>query len=450
MLSEAEALDAVARAVAAARAAGADAADAVVIGEASQSVTIRMGVLEDATRSEGTELGLRVFVGARSAQVSTSDFTARALAEAAERALAMARLAPEDPYAGLAPAQLLARPPFPQLDLFDPDAEMLSAESLRARAEAAEAAARAVPGVSSTEGATASAGVSVAALATSHGFAGAQRASACSVSAVAIAGEGEGRQRDYDWTDAHHLADLAAPEAVGRSAGERAVARLGATRLPTGPMPVVLDRRVASSLLGHLAGAMAGPAIARRTSFLLDREGERLFRPGIRIIDDPLLPRGRRSRPFDGEGLPTRRTLLVDDGVLGAFLCDSASARQLGRDPTGHASRGVGGPPGVATTNLWLEAGRRSVADLIADIRLGFLVTELIGMGVNGLTGDYSRGAAGFAIRDGRVAEPVTEMTIAGNLLDMFQALEPADDLLLERAVNSPTVRIDGMMVAGA
>lgn len=450
MLDSGKALDAAQRALAAARRAGADCADTIVIGEASQSVTIRMGVLEDATRSEGVELGLRVFVGARSAQVSASDFSEPTLAETAERAVAMARLAPEDPFAGLAPDALLASAPLAELDLFDPAAADLAASRLRAMAEAADEAALGVDGVTSSEGATAAAGTTVVVLATSHGFAGIQKGSSVSVSAVAIAGEGEGRQRDHDWTDAHHLADLVAPKAVGRTAGERAVARLCPARLPTAPMPVVLDRRVAASLLGHLAAAMAGPALARRASFLLGREGERLFRPGITVIDDPLLPRGRRSRPFDGEGLPTRRTLLVADGVLGAPMCETASARQLGRQPTGHASRGVSGPPGVATTNLWLEAGRHSVADLIADIRLGLLVTELIGMGVNGLTGDYSRGASGFAIRDGRVAEPVTEMTIAGNLLDMFRALEPADDLLFERAVNSPTVRIDGMMVAGA
>mgnify|MGYP005837159217 CR=1 FL=1 len=450
MLAPAEALAAAEQALAAARAAGADAADVVVIGEASQAVTMRMGVLEDATRSESADLGLRVFKGRGSAQVATSDLTRAALAEAAGRAVAMAREAPEDRFAGLAPVELLARDPLPDLDLFDPRAEAMDPGQLRAMAEAADAAARAVPGVTMSEGATAAAGVTVVALATSHGFAAVQKGSVFSVSAVAIAGTGADRQRDHDWCDARHLADLAAAETIGQSAGSRAVARLNPARLPTGAMPVLFDQRVAASLLGHLAAALAGPAWARGTSFLRDREGERLFRPGIRILDDPLVRRGRRSRPFDGEGLATRPTLLVADGVLGAPLCDSASARQLGRAPTGHASRGVGGAPGVSTSNLWLEAGTLSVADLMADIRLGLLVTELIGMGVNGLTGDYSRGAAGFAIRDGAIAEPVTEVTVAGNLLDMFRAMVPADDLVFRRAANSPTVRIDGMTVAGA
>ncbi|WP_448581921.1 TldD/PmbA family protein [Thermaurantiacus sp.] len=450
MLTKDQALATAEAALAAARAAGAEEADVILIGEASQSVTIRMGALEDATRSETGELGLRVFVGRRSAQVSTSDLSHGQLAAAAERAVTMARVAPEDPYAGLAPADLLAPTPVPELDLFDPLAEDVDPGQLRAMAEAAEGAALAVAGVTSSEGATAAVGKAILAFATSHGFAGVQKSSSFSISAVAIAGKEQARQQDLDWSEARHLADLDDPQAIGASAGARAVARLDPVRLPTGRMSVLFDRRVAASLLGHLASALSGPAWARGTSFLRGREGERLFRPRIHVVDDPLLPRGRRSRPFDGEGLPTRRTLLVEDGVLGAPLCDSASARQLGRAPTGHASRGVGSAPGVATSNLWLEAGTCTVAELMADIRLGFLVTELIGMGVNGLTGDYSRGAAGFAIRDGAIAEPVTEMTVAGNLLDMFKALVPADDLLFRRAANSPTVRIDEMMVAGA
>ncbi len=450
MLDSGAALDVAQRALAAARRAGADCADALLVAGTSQSVTIRMGVLEDASRSETAELGLRVFVGARSAQVSTSDLGEPALAEAAARAVAMAREAPEDPFAGLAPEDALATGPFPDLDLCDPRAEAMEAATLRTLAEAADGAALAVPGVTSSEGASAAAGTAILALVTSHGFAGVEKASSFSVSAVAIAGQGERRQRDHDWSDATHFADLEAAEAIGRSAGERAVARLDPVRLDTAAMPVLFDRRVAASLLGHLAAAMAGPAWARGTSFLRGREGEQLFAPGVQVIDDPLLPRGRRSRPFDGEGLPTRRTHLVESGVLGAPLCDSASARQLGRRPTGHASRGVGGAPGVATSNLWLAPGASSVGALMADIRCGFLVTELIGMGVNGLTGDYSRGAAGFAIRDGHKAEPVTEMTIAGNLLEMFRALVPADDLQFRRSTNSPTVRIDGMTVAGA
>jgi PmbA protein len=267
---------------------------------------------------------------------------------------------------------------------------------------------------------------------------------------VVIAGEGSAMQRDYDWAEARFLADLEAPEAIGRSAAERTLARLDPGRLPTGSMPVVFDRRVSASLLGHLIGAMSGPSIARGTSFLKDHAGARIFRPGVDVLEEPHRPRGLRSRGFDGEGLPTRSHRHVDDGHIGPWLLDSASARQLGLRPTGHASRGIGGAVGVSTANLHLAPGPAGVGTLIADIALGFLVTELIGMGVNGLTGDYSRGASGFAIRDGRIAEPITEMTIAGNLLSMFGALVPANDLEFRHATNAPTLRIDGMTVAGA
>jgi PmbA protein len=434
----------------AARAAGADMADALYIGSASQGVGVRKGALEDATRSESEDLGLRVFVGARSAQVSTADLSPEGIRQAAERAVAMARAAPEDPFAGLADPALLASGPFPDIEGFDPAAAGLAPERLRALADAAEGAALSVPGITNSEGGQASSGEAVTALATSTGFRGSQRGTSLSVSAVVIAGEGDSMQRDYDWAEARFLEDLEPAEAIGRSAGERTVARLNPVRLPTGRMPVLFDRRVSASLLSHLIGAMSGPSIARRTSFLLDHAGGQVFAPGIRVLEEPHRRRGLRSRPFDGEGLPTRAHAHVEDGRIGPWLLDSASARQLGRTPTGHASRGIGGAPGVSTANLHLEAGGRSVADLMADIALGFLVTELIGMGVNGLTGDYSRGASGFAIRNGAIAEPVTEMTIAGNLLDMFRALVPADDLVFRHATNAPTVRIDGMTVAGA
>jgi PmbA protein len=450
MLEPDVALDRLEALLAAARAAGADAADALYIGSASQSVGVRKGALEDATRSEAEDIGLRVFLGARSAQVATADLSPPGLIAAAERAVAMARVAPDDPHAGLADPARLAVGPFPDLALFDPEVAGLSPDRLRSLAIAAEGSALAVPGIRNSEGGTASAGHAVTALATSTGFRGAQRGSSVSVSAVVIAGEGDAMQRDYDWAEARFLADLESPEIVGRSAGDRTVARLHPTRLPTGRMPVLFDSRVSASLLSHLVGAMSGPAIARRTSFLLDREGAQLFGSGVRVMEEPMRPRGLRSRPFDGEGLATRDTLLVDDGRIGSWLLDSASARQLGREPTGHASRGIVGALGVSTSNLHLAPGSDDVDALMADIRLGFLVTELIGMGVNGLTGDYSRGASGFAIREGRIAEPVTEVTIAGNLLDMYRTLVPANDLVFRHATNAPTVRIDGMMVAGA
>lgn len=430
-----------------ARKAGADAADAIYSGSLSEGVQVRLGKLEDVEHSETEHLDLRVFVGSRSASIGSSDLSDAALAELAARAVDMARAAPEDRYAGLAPEDLLLRAAPAALDLDDP-AEP-SPAILRERALAAEDAARAVAGVTNSEGGSASFSHRVMALVTSHGFAGAYAGTSHSSSAVVIAGTGDAMQRDYDWRTARHLADLPAPEAIGREAGERAVRRVNPGRLKSGPMPVVFDPRVGGSLLGHLAGAMSGNAIARRASFLLDRDGAQIFAPGITIVDDPLRLRGLSSRPFDGEGLPVARRALVEDGRLTGWLMDSAAARQLGGQPTGHAVRGAGGSPGVGTSNLHLEPGQLSPAELMADIADGVYVTELIGHGVNGVTGDYSRGASGYRIVNGQLAGPVAEFTVAGNLIDMFAALIPANDLEWYRSVNVPTLRVDGMTVAG-
>jgi PmbA protein len=448
MLSPENALDRLDHALTQAKRLGATAADAIYVGEASTGIQVRLGQLEDIGRSEGAEAGIRVFVGDRAASVSTSDLSPAAIETAVERALAMAREATPDPFAGLAPSDLLATGPHPDLDLAD--ATELSADVLKARALEAEDVARAFPGVTNSEGASASSGGAVIALATSHGFRGGYRSTSHGLSASVIAGTGADMQRDYAHHGAHHLGDLDGPEAIGRRAAERAVARLNPVKLATGTMPVLFDPRVSSGLIGHLLGAISGSAIARRTSFLLDTLGTQIFASGIRIVDAPRRPRGSRSKPFDGEGLPTAERALIDDGVLTGWLLDSASARQLGLTPTGHASRGVGGPPGAGATNVHLEPGTTSRAAMIADVKRGFLVTELIGMGVNGLTGDYSRGAAGFLIENGEIAGPVAEVTIAGNLKDMFRALVPADDLEFRHAVNAPTCRIDGMTVAGA
>jgi PmbA protein len=448
VISPEAALDRLDHALALARAGGATAADAVLVANSATGIGVRLGKLEDIGRSETEEMGIRVFVGARSAQVSVSDLADASIATAVERALAMAGTAPEDRFAGLAPEALLARGPFADFDLHDP-AAVLSPERLKDMALEAEDAARSVPGVSNSEGGSATAGESLTAFMTSHGFAAARRGSILSVSAVAIAGEGERRQRDYDWSQARHLADLESPASIGRSAGTRAVRRLDPVRPRTGAMPVLFDERVSASLLSHLVSAMSGPAIARRTSFLLDREGELLFDPGVRIVDDPHRPRGLRSRAFDAEGLPTAPRALVADGRITGWLMDSASARQLGQAPTGHASRGVTGPPGVSVSNLHMEPGPLSPEALMADVREGLYVTELIGMGVNLVTGDYSRGAAGFLIRDGALAEPVSEVTIAGTLPEMFRALCPADNLRFRNAINAPALRIDCMTVAG-
>ena len=448
MLSISEAETRTADLVSAARKAGADAADALYLCNASTQISVRLGALEDVERSEGEEIGLRLFVGSRSASVSSSDLSADALAALVERAVAMAREAPEDPYAGLAPEDRLLRGPSVDVD-GDDNADPAPAE-LRARAEAAEDAARGVKGVTNSEGAGASASRTVIALATSAGFARGYSTSGYGCSASVIAGEGGGMQRDYAYHSARHLSDLEDAGAIGLRAGDRAVRRLNPGKLSSGALPVVYDPRVGSGLLGHLAGAITGSAVARRTSFLLDKLGEAVFAKGIFIRDDPHRPRGLRSKPFDGEGLPTGPRDIIADGVLTGWIMDAASARQLGLEPTGHATRGVGGPPGTGLTNLYLEAGSLSPEELIADIKLGVYVTELIGQGVNGVTGDYSRGASGYVIRDGRLCEPVAEITVAGNLADMFRELTPASDLVFRRSVDAPTIRIDGMTVAGA
>ena len=448
MLTVPEAQSRVHDLVAAATRAGADAADVLYVCDESTSVSVRLGDLEDVERSEGETIGLRLFVGSRSASVSSSDLSGDAFATLVERAVAMAREAPEDRFSGLAPADRLLQGAAPDLDA--DDGASVAPEDLKARALIAEEAARGVSGVTNSEGASASAGRTIVALATSHGFSGGYATSGHGCSASVIAGEGGGMQRDYAYRSARHLSDLEGAETIGRRAGERAVARLNPAKLSSGTMPILFDPRVGSSLLGHFSGAITGSSIARRTSFLLEMLEKQVFAKGVSIVDDPLRARGLGSKPFDGEGLPTARRELVADGVLTGWLLDSASARQLGLQPTGNAQRGIGGPPGAGTTNLYLAPGALSPRALMADVKRGLFVTELIGHGVNPVTGDYSRGAAGFLIEDGEIAASVAEITIAGNLLAMFAAIVPANDLRFERATDVPTLRIDGMTVAGA
>jgi len=429
-----------------ARIAGADAADAILVSGTSLSVSRRLGHTEQLERSEGRDLGLRVFVGARSAIVSAAAVDPAGFAQLAERAVAMARVLPEDPLSGL--SDQMAPPPVLALDLDDP-AEP-SVEALIARAQAAEDAAMAVHGVTNSAGADAGFGRTTVVLVTSAGFVGQYSRTGHHVSCATLAGEGTGMQRDYDYDSVVHLADLDDAARIGRSAGDRAVARLNPTRPRTATLPVVFDSRLAGSLLGHLASAINGASIVRGTSFLAGKLDQRLFAPGIQVTDDPHRVRGLRSKPFDGEGVPTAPLKLIEDGVLQCWLLDSRSARQLGLRSNGRAARGTGGPPSPSATNMYLAAGTLTPAELMADIKEGLFVTELIGMGVNGLTGDYSRGAAGFMIRDGAIAEPVAEFTIAGTLQEMFARLVPANDLRLRRGTDSPTVRIDGMTLAGA
>ena len=433
--------------VALARSMGADAADAVARADFSESVSVRLGELEDVERSEGEEIGLRVFVGKRSASIHTSDFEPEGLRALAQRAVEMARHAPEDPYAGLAAPEQLFDGEMPDLQLLDP-AEVDPAV-LREAALAAEDAARAVEGVTNSNGGSASSSRAVVALVTSHGFARGYSGSGFSYSAAVIAGEGSEMQTDYASRSARFYEDLPAPAEIGREAGERTVAKVSPVSLPSGKMPVVFDPRVGGGLLGHLIGAMSGPAIARKSSFLLGRENEELFDSSIRIIEDPFQLRGLRSRPFDGEGVPCTRRPLVENGRITGWLTNVASARQLGLGLTGHAARSGGGSPGVSASNGYLEAGDVTPQELMADIEDGLYVTGLFGQGVNMVTGDYSRGATGIRIRNGEMAGPVAEITIAGSLPDMFRAMTPANDLEMFRAVNVPTLRIDGMTVAG-
>ena len=448
MLSEHEAADRAAQLVEAAMKAGATAADAMIGLSHSSGISVRLGEIEDIDRSESFEVGLRLFVGQRVATVSTASIDPAGFADLAARALAMAREAPEDSYAGLADPALLMRDDPAHLDLADPSEPDLA--SLQARALAAEQAARAVAGITNSNGGSASAGRSLTALATSAGFARAVAGTHYGLSASVIAGSAGALQRDYASHSVRHLSDLDAPQDVGRRAGERAAARLNPQRPSSGPCPILFDPRVSPSLLGHLIAAITGSAIARRTSFLLEDLGAQLFSSGITVRDDPLRIRGLRSRSFDGEGLPCRPSNLIDDGRLTGWIAESASARQLGIAPTGHAGRGVGGSPGAGPSNLVMLPGTLSREALLRSVPRAILVTELIGQGVNPVTGDYSRGAAGFMVEGGEIGPAVAEITIAGNLREMFRTLIPAADLEIRRGIDAPTLLIPEMTVASA
>ncbi len=434
------------RLVAAARRAGADQADAVAVRSVSLSVEVRDGAVEESQRAEGDDVGLRVLVGHKQAAVSTNDIKTDGLDALAERAVAMARAAPDDKFAGLADPALLAHT-FADLDLLDPD--MPGVDVLEARARQAEAAGLSVSGVTKSGGASASAGIGGMVLVTSHGFHGATIGSRHSVSMAAIAGNGTGMEQDYDYSSTLHASDLERADEIGRIAGERAVKRLNPRKVATRRVPVVFDTRISSSLIGHLAGAANGSAIARKTSFLREKLGERILPAGIDIVDDPLRKRGQRSRSFDAEGVTTKVLNLVEDGVLRTWLLDSATARELDLETTGHAQRGVSSMPYPGPSNLYLKPGAPSPEALIGEIKDGFYVTELIGSGVNMVTGDYSRGAAGFWIENGECTYAVSEVTIAGHLTEIFASLQPANDLTFRYGTNAPTLRVEGLTVAG-
>ncbi|MAZ02973.1 MAG: modulator protein [Sneathiella sp.] len=425
---------------------GAEAADAVRIQGTSINVSVRQGETEEIERSEAHDLGLRVLIGKQQAFVSSNDAKPEVLEELVDRALAMAQNMPEEKFCGLADPSELATE-FADLDLYDKTT--LSPEDLIQNAKTAEQAALEVNGVTNSEGGGASSGRASIALVTSDGFKGAYSSSSFSISASVIAGEGQRMERDYDYDSHHHFSDLRLPEEIGRKAGERAVKLLNPRKMSSGQVPVVFSNRVSASILGHFSGAISGAAIARGTSFLKNRMGEQVFPNNIRIIDDPHRPRGAASKPFDGEGVVNNRLDLVEDGKLQSWVLNTSSAKQLGLRTNGRATRGTASPPGSGTTNLYMEAGNLPLEELISDIKSGLYVTSLIGFGVNAITGDYSRGASGFWIENGEIAFPVSELTIAGNLNDMFLKLTPANDLEFRQGTNAPSLRIDGMMVAG-
>jgi len=431
----------------AAKSAGADGADVMLARGQSTDVTMRLGKVEASERSEEFDVGLRVFVGQRTASVSTSQLDTKTINELATRAVAMAQLAPADPYVRLATAEEIAKT-IPDLDMFDP--AMPDAAALQDRAAAAEDAANSNKAIKTVDHASAGHGIVDVLIGTSAGFLAGYQRSSHGISAVVIA-EREGHmERDYDYSAAVYGSDLESAETVGKNAARRAVERLGASKPQTGSFPVVYDRRVAASLVGTMAGAINGAAIARGTSFLKDSLGKQVTRANLNFIDDPLRPRGMGSRLFDAEGLAVSKRKMIDNGVLTGWFLDLASASKLGMTPTGNARRGVGSAPSPGTSNFFIENGTLSRDAMIADIENGFLVTEMIGSTVDMITGDYSRGAGGFWISKGKISHPISEATIASNLKDMFMQITAADDIDLRDSTASPSLRIDQMMVAGS
>ena len=429
-----------------ARIAGADAADAMLADSASLSVSYRLGTIESLERAESVDLGLRVLVGKKQAIASTTDKRPAALDELVTRAIAMAMAAPEDEFCGLAPAELVAKS-WPAIEIADDG--ILDAARLTEAARVAEDAARSIKGVTNSEGADANASAAEIMLVASNGFAGHYRRTHYSLSAAVLAGTGTGMERDHEYATRVFVHDMPDAATIGRSAGERAVKRLNARKMPTAHVPVVFDPRISGSMLGHLAGAISGASVARGTSFLKDKLGQKIFPDTVTIIDDPHRTRGLRARPFDGEGLLPQKRKIVENGVLTTWLLDLRSARQLKMQSTAHASRAPGSLHSPSPSNLYLEPGKQSPAELIGGIKQGFYVTELMGMGVNNVTGDYSRAAAGFWIENGMIAFPVNEMTIAGNLKDIFLRLTAAADLEFRYGVDAPTLLVEGMTVAG-
>ena len=434
------------QAVALATNAGASSADAIVLQSTDLTTGIRKGAPETIERAESRGLGLRVFCGQSSAMLSSSDLSANALQRLAENAVAIARAAPPDPYAGLADAALLANslPAVDTADGFEP-----SMEQLQQLASDCEEAGRAIPGITNSEGADAGHSRQQVSLVTSHGFAHGYTSTQSALSCSLIAGQGDGMERDYDYRSTVFFRDLPAPESIGREAARRTLARLNPRKIASTQAAVLFEPRVAKQLLSAFAQAISGTAVARGTSFLKNDLGKKIFADAINIVDDPLLPRGLGSHPFDAEGIAAAKTEFVTGGVLNSWLLDCRSARQLGMQTTGHAVRGLSSPPHPASTNLYIAAGQQSSRALMASMGTGLLVTETIGHGTNLITGDYSVGAGGYWIEHGEPAYPVSEITIAGNLRDMYAMMVAADDLEFRGSTNTPSLLVPRMTIAG-
>lgn len=425
---------------------GADAADVLVSSSQHTTANARLREVELVEQANSCALGLRAFIGKRQSVVSTSDLRDESLKNLAEQAVAMAKVLPEDKHAGLASSELYAQD---VADLDSEDGEEISVDTLIERAKECESAALGYKGVDNTEGASASQASYKIYLATSDGFSRNYGKTSHTLSVQTIAKSDQGMETDYDYDVASHFSDLRTPRSVGERAGERAVSKLNPKKLETAAMPVIFDPRIGASLLQHFAQAISGVSVAQKTSFLLDAMDSQVFHENIRIKDDPLRKRGHRSHPFDAEGIAPKVLDVVEAGVLNTWLLDSNSASRLGLATTGHASRSAGSRPSPSPSNLYIEAGELVPADLYGDINTGLYVTSLMGHGVNPVTGDYSRGATGFAIKNGKIEHAVSEVTIAGNLKDMFKNLFAANDLEFLSGIDVPTLRVEGMMVAG-
>ena len=429
---------------------GATSADCVLSRSRGVSITRRLGKDENIQRYEDFDTGLRVFVDNKISSISTNENSEEALKEVAKRAVEMAKIAPEDKYSFIASKEMLQNSPIQDGIFIDSyDSVEPSIDLIRDRASEVEDIALSVKGITNSDGADASWGEGETLLMTSNGFFGSTKKSNHSVSVVVIAEKNGKMERDYDYSSKVYGEDLKDVKKIGHEAAKKTLARIGAKKPVTGQYPVIFDPRVSRSIASHFASAINGSSIARKTSFLKDSLNCKIANQSITLIDDPFLERGLGSRLFDAEGLGTSKHVLIEDGVIKNWLLDLSSARQLNMFPTANAKRGISGPPVPGTTNLTLLPGEASPESIISSISNGFYITDMIGSSVSMVTGDYSRGASGFWIKNGELSTPITEATIAGNLKDMFKTLKPANDLDFTHSINCPTILIDGMTIAG-